>query len=195
MKHDTTRAPETVLRDREAELVGAAQRGDRDAFAMLYEANVQRVYRYLLGRMGQQADAEDVTAEVFIRAMNALDTYRPQGVPFVGWLLRIAHNQAVNYFKRQARRRELPLLDTINAADDPAEKAVSHIAAGEVNEAMDDLTDLQREVIRQRFGAQLTIAETARAMNRTEQATKFLQHSALRALRRVLGRQEVGSHA
>ena len=195
MKHDTTRAPETVLRDREAELVGAAQRGDRDAFAMLYEANVQRVYRYLLGRMGQQADAEDVTAEVFIRAMNALDTYKPQGVPFVGWLLRIAHNQAVNYFKRQARRRELPLLDTINAADDPAEKAVSHIAAGEVNKAMGDLTDLQREVISLRFGAQLTIAETARAMDRTEQATKFLQHSALRALRRVLGRKEIGSHA
>ncbi len=195
MKHDTTRAPETVLRDREAELVGAAQRGDQDAFAKLYEANVERVYRYLLGRMGQQADAEDVTAEVFIRAMNALDTYKPQGVPFVGWLLRIAHNQAVNYFRKQARRRELPLLDTINAADDPAERAVSHIAAGEVHEAMDELTDLQREVISLRFGAQLTIAETARAMNRTEQATKFLQHSALRALRRVLGRQEIGSHA
>ena len=195
MKEDTIPAPETVLRDREAELVGAARRGDRDAFAMLYEANVERVYRYLLGRMGQQADAEDVTAEVFIRAMNALDTYKRQGVPFVGWLLRIAHNQAVNYFKKQARRGELPLLDTINSADDPAERAVRHIAAGEVHEAMGDLTDLQREVISLRFGAQLTIAETARAMDRTEQSTKFLQHSALRALRRVLGRQEIGSHA
>ena len=195
MKEDITPAPETVLRDREAELVEAAQRGDRNAFAILYEANVERVYRYLLGRMGKQADAEDVTAEVFIRAMNALDTYKRQEVPFVGWLLRIAHNQAVNYFKKQARRRELPLLDTINSADDPAERAVNHIAAGEVHEAMSDLTDLQREVIGLRFGAQLTIAETARAMNRTEQATKFLQHSALRALRRVLGRQEIGSHA
>ena len=195
MNEDTTPAPETVLRDREVELVGAAQRGDRDAFAILYEANVERVYRYLLGRMGQQADAEDVTAEVFIRAMNALDTYKPQGVPFVGWLLRIAHNEAVNYFKKQARRRELPLLDTINSADDPAGRAVTHIAVGEVHEAMDELTDLQREVISLRFGAQLTIAETARAMNRTEQATKFLQHSALRALRRVLGGREIGSHA
>ena len=195
MNQETTPAPETVLRDREAELVRAAQRGDRDAFAMLYEANVERVYRYLLGRMGQRADAEDVTAEVFIRAMNALDTYKPQRVPFVGWLLRIAHNQAVNYFKKQARRRELPLLDTINSADDPAERAVRRIAAGGVREAMGDLTDLQREVIGLRFGAQLTIAETARAMNRTEQATKFLQHSALRALRRVLGRQEIGRRA
>ncbi len=129
MNEETTPSPETLLRDREAELVAAAQRGDRDAFAMLYEANVERVYRYLLGRMGQQADAEDVTAEVFIRAMNALDTYKPQGVPFVGWLLRIAHNQAVNYFRKQARRRELPLLDTINATDNPAERAVRNIAA------------------------------------------------------------------
>ena len=89
MNEDTTPAPEPVLRELEAELVGAAQRGDRDALAMLYEANVERVYRYLLGRMGQQADAEDVTAEVFIRAMNALDTYKRQKIPFVGWLLRI----------------------------------------------------------------------------------------------------------
>ena len=60
---------------------------------------------------------------------------------------------------------------------------------------MGDLTDLQREVITLRFGAQLSIAETAKAMDRTEQATKFLQHSALKALRRIMGAQEVRGHA
>ena len=195
MREKAATANDGTLRDREAELVAAAQKGDRGAFAMLYEANADRVYRYLLSRMGQQADAEDVTAEVFIRAMNALHTYKPQGVPFVGWLLRIAHNQAVNYFKKQTRRRELPLLDSFNAPDDPAERAIVSIETNEIRHAMGDLTDLQREVITLRFGAQLSIAETAKAMDRTEQATKFLQHSALKALRRIMGAQEVRGHA
>ncbi len=195
MREEKKPALEGAPRDREADLIAAAQRGDRGAFAMLYEANADRVYRYLLSRMGQQADAEDVTAEVFIRAMNALHTYKPQGVPFVGWLMRIAHNQAVNYFKKQTRRRELPLLDTFNAPDDPAERAIMSIESSEIRRAMQHLTDLQKEVINLRFGAQLTVAETAKAMERTEQATKFLQHSALRALRRVLGAQEVPGHA
>ena len=58
----------------EEELVRAAQRGDREAFARLYEAHVERVYRYLLGRMREPADAEDVTTEVFIRAMKAMSS-------------------------------------------------------------------------------------------------------------------------
>ena len=180
-----------LLEGNEGELVEAAKRGDREAFAMLYEANVDRVYHYLLGMMRHQADAEDVTAEVFMRAMKGLPSYKSRGVPFGAWLLRIAHNQAVNHFKKQSQRKELPLLDMENASDDPAEKAVTHIASGEVNEAMSQLTDLQRQVISLRFGAQLSIAETAKAMSRSVEATKFLQHSGLKALRRVLGPQEV----
>ena len=196
MNADAARTNETARLDyHEEELVKAAQQGDRAAFAMLYEANVDRVYHYLLGRMGQSADAEDVTTEVFIRAMRALQSYKSQGTPFVAWLFRIAHNQAVNHHKKQTRRRELPLLDMVNAADDPEEKALRHIASDEVLQAMDGLTDLQRQVISLRFGAQLSIAETAKTMNRTEEATKFLQHSALRALRRLLSPQEIGSHA
>lgn len=179
----------------EEELVKAAQEGDRSAFAMLYEANVERVYHYLLGRTSQPADAEDVTTEVFILAMRALPSYKSQGTPFVAWLFRIAHNQAVNHLKKQTRRKELPLLDMVKATDSPEETALRRMTSDEVLEAMDALTDLQRQVISLRFGAQLSIKETARSMNRTEEATKFLQHSALRALRRILEPQEIGSHA
>ena len=91
----------------EPQLIRSAQLGDRQAFARLYEMNVDRVYHYLLGRMAEPADAEDVTAEVFIRAMKALPKYKDQGVPFVALLFRIAHNLWVNQLKSKgsAKRR------------------------------------------------------------------------------------------
>jgi len=178
----------------EEELIRAAQKGNRDAFARLYEAHVERVYRYLLRRLGETADAEDVTAEVFVRAMRALPSYRAKGRPFIAWLFRIAHNQAVNYLKKRARRREMPLLETVAASDDPEEAALRQVMLSEVSQAMQGLTDLQREVLTLRFGADLSITETAKAMKRSVEAVKFLQHSALRALRRLLGGQEERGH-
>jgi RNA polymerase sigma-70 factor (ECF subfamily) len=123
-----------------------------------------------------------------------LPSYTARGVPFIAWLFRIAHNQAVNHMKRQRRRREMPLLDTVSAPDDPAETALNQVVLSEVSLAMRGLTDLQRQVLSLRFAAQLTVAETAKAMKRSEGAVKFLQHSALRALRRILETQETGSH-
>jgi len=178
----------------EEDLIRAAQRGNRDAFARLYEAHVERVYRYLLGRLGESADAEDVTAEVFVRAMRALPSYRAKGRPFIAWLFRIAHNQAVNYLKKRVRRREVPLLETAAVSDDPEEAALRQVMLSEVSQAMHGLTKLQREVLILRFGSDLSIKETAKVMNRNIEAVKFLQHSALRALRRLLGEQEERGH-
>ncbi len=131
----------------EERVIRAAQAGDREAFASLYEAHVDRVYHYLLRRMGQPADAEDVTAEVFIRAMKALKSFEFRGAPFVAWLLRIAHNTAVNHMKKQSRRQEIPLLDNLPSANDPAELALNQVASEEVSRAMQGLTALQRQVI------------------------------------------------
>ena len=181
----------------EEELVSAAQSGDREAFASIYEANVDRVYHYLLRRMGQPADAEDVTAEVFIRAMEAIHTFKFQGPPFIAWLLRIAHNTAVNHMKKQSRRKEHPLLEnvseTVSESDDPAELAMRAAVSEEVTTAMKGLTVLQREVITHRYLGELSVAETANKMNRSVGAVKFLQHSALRALQRIMNRREAGS--
>ena len=174
----------------EEQLILAARRGDRDAFAALYKANVDRVYYYLLRRVSQPADAEDVAAEVFIRAMQALPSYKPQGVPFIAWLLRIAHNSAVNYVRKQARRQEVVLQEAVDAPHDTADMAMAKVAAEEVSQAMGGLTQLQRQVLGLRFRMQLSIAETAEKMKRSESAVKFLQHSAIRALRRVMSPPE-----
>ena len=178
----------------EEALVLSAQRGDRDAFARLYEANVERVHRYLLSRLGEPADAEDVTAEVFINAMRSLPSYRAKGTPLIAWLFRIAHNQAINHLKKSARRKEAPLLETAATYDGPEEEVLSQVRLGEVVRSMADLTDLQRQVLNLRFAAGLSIAEVAKIMRSKEGAVKFLQFSALRALRGVWSRQEAGSH-
>lgn len=179
--------------DEEA-LVLSAQRGDRDAFAQLYEANVERIYRYLLARLTEPADAEDITTEVFMQAMKSLPSYKSRGTPLIAWLFRIAHNQAVNYIKKRARRKETLLMETAAASDSPEEAVLAKIGLGEVHEAMSALTDLQRQVLSLRFAADLSIAEVARVMNRKEGAVKALQFSALRALRRVWRREEAGSY-
>ena len=175
----------------EEELISRAQQGDREAFALLYEANVERIYHYLLNRLGQPADAEDVTAEVFIRAMKALPSFEMRGAPFIAWLLRIAHNVAVNQLKKQSRRQEVDLFDSgMASGDDPAELALQRTAFEEVSTAMGTLTSLQQQVLQLRFLRQFSIAETADRMSRSEKAVKFLQHSAVRALRKRLGNQE-----
>ena len=177
----------------EAELVRAAQKGHRAAFALLYEANVERVYRYLLARLGQPADAEDVTAEVFILAMKGLGSYKQKGTPLIAWLYRIAHNQAINYWKKTSRRAESTLDDLAATADDTAEEALTMATFGEASRAMEELTELQRQVISLRFVGELSIAEAAKIMGRSQGAVKFLQHSALQALRRILEERAVTS--
>lgn len=178
----------------EEALILSAQRGDRDAFAQLYEANVERIYRYLLARLTEPADAEDVTTEVFMQAMKSLPSYKSKGTPLVAWLFRIAHNQAVNYMKKRARRREAPLLETAAAYDSPEDQVIERARFEEAVQAMGVLTDLQRQVLNLRFTADLSVAEVAKVMKRKEGAVKFLQYSALRALRRVWGQQEGVGH-
>ena len=178
----------------EEALVLSAQKGDRDAFALLYEANVDRIYRYLLARLTEPADAEDVTTEVFMQAMKSLPSYKPKGTPLIAWLFRIAHNQAVNHMKKRTRRKEATLTETSASYDSPEEEALEKVRLEQVVGAMDVLTDLQREVLNLRFAADLSIAEVAKVMDRKEGAVKFLQFSALRALRKVGSLQEAASY-
>ena len=178
-----------MLVDRcEQELILRAQHGEAEALASLYDSHAGRVYGYLYKRVEQPADAEDITADVFVRAMQALPSFELTGAPFGAWLIRIAHNLAVNHLKKQSRRQEVALFDEDSPlSEDPAKLAVERANFEEVSEVMEHLTDLQRQVIELRFLRQLTIAETADRMNRSESAVKFLQHSAIRALRSRLG--------
>ena len=193
MNRETARihsGAETQLTDDDiAAIVQQAQKGEAAAFGQLYEIYSDRVFRYVAYRVDSDADAEDITEDVFIRMLEAIGTFKWRQVPFSAWLMRIAHNRVIDYYRRSRIRTATPLDDAppLPSRDrDPQEKVDTFSDLQELRVAMAGLTDLQRQVISLRFGSDLSISETAHVMNRNEGAVKALQHSAIRALRRLM---------
>ncbi|MYD36815.1 MAG: sigma-70 family RNA polymerase sigma factor [Dehalococcoidia bacterium] len=181
---------ETSLTDGDiAAIVQQAQNGEAAAFGQLYEIYSDRVFRYVAYRVDSDADAEDITEDVFIRMLEAIGSFKWRNVPFSAWLMRIAHNRVIDHYRRGRLRTATPLDDAPPLASrdrDPQERVDTFSDLQELRVAMAGLTDLQRQVISLRFGSDLSIAETAHVMNRNEGAVKALQHSAIRALRRLM---------
>ena len=183
---------EDIQSDRQVvdSVVRRAQAGDRAAFGELYEIYYDRIYRYVSFKCGSRTEAEDLTGDVFLKMLESVHKYEFRGYPFTSWLYRIAHNVVVDNFRRKGRRPTTPLENALHAASgaeiEMEKWAQINWTMGEVAEAMDDLTDLQREVITLRFAAGLSIAETASAMDRKVNAVKALQHAGIRKLRRAL---------
>ena len=172
-----------------AAIVQQAQNGEAAAFGQLYEIYSDRVFRYVAYRVDSDADAEDITEDVFIRMLEAIGSFKWRNVPFSAWLMRIAHNRVIDHYRRSRLRTATPLDDAppLPSRDrDPQDRVDTFSDLQELRTAMAGLTDLQRQVISLRFGSDLSIAETAHVMNRNEGAVKALQHSAIRALRRLM---------
>lgn len=159
------------------------------ALADLFETHYERVARYVAVRTGDPGHAEELAADVFVRALERLDSFHWRGIPMEAWLFRIAHNLTVDYLRRSARRKSLPLdeASSIAAADDTEREALQTLQREELLQAMDSLTPAQREVVALRFFGGLTSAEVAQVMKRSNGAVRELQSSALKSLRRILG--------
>ncbi len=176
-------------------LAERASLGDRSAFGLLYERHVAAVYAYVQYRVRDVGAAEDLTQDIFLSAWRAMPGFRWQG-SFAPWLLRCAHNRVVNHWRSLGRRAPELAMDETNDAGQPVlelagdagdwQEAMDGIDAGRVARAVNCLTDLQAEVVALRFGAGLSLAETAQALSRSENAVKNLQHNALLSLRRRL---------
>lgn len=184
------------MQDTEA-LVRSAQEGNLSAFGQVYEAYYLRVYRYAAARVGQGAEAEDITQEVFLKALNSLNKFTFTGPPFAAWLFRIAHNLVIDrarHYKAAAAATSgppAPLDDALSVAGghNVEQEALVSLDMEALREALAKVTQLQRRVIELRFLAGLSLAETAAVMGRNENAIKALQHSALGSLRRLLAPQ------
>lgn len=171
----------------EENLVRRAQQQDEAALTELYEGNFDRIYRYIVLKIGDRTEAEDMTQQVFLNAMKSISSYKWKGMPFSAWLFRIAHNQVVDYFRKKSKQPTTPLDETIPVGNgDPVKTVERNMEIEELTEATKKLTDAQREVISLRFAGEMSIAEVARAMGKSEGAIKALQHSAILALRRVM---------
>ena len=160
----------------ERTLVEAAQ-ADPARFLDLYDRHFHRVYAYALRHAGNRADAEDITSEVFHRAFENLRAFEWRGIPFVGWLYRIAAHELTDR-RRKASRQALIPPPEIPVNDPDFETRVL------LFQLLDRLPTDQRRVVEQRFGAGRSIQEVALALGRSEGAVKQLQHRALESLRR-----------
>ena len=91
------------------ELLNLASSGDREAFGLLYERYINKIYSYIFYRTGNRNDAEDLTERVFYRALRHIGNYDNRGLPFSAWLYRIAHNLVANWHRDNSRRKEIQL--------------------------------------------------------------------------------------
>jgi RNA polymerase sigma-70 factor, ECF subfamily len=162
-------------------------RADPEAFGALYDRYCDQIYRFVYRRLTNHESAEDVTAEVFFKALRAIDSYRPTAGPFSGWLYRIAANAVVDHAR--ARRITASLDVTMDAADRAApveEQVINRVEADKVWAAIDGLTEAQRVAVTLRFGRDLPIADIANHMGRSEGAVKLLLNRGLAAVRAQL---------
>ena len=163
-------------------LVEAAKK-DPSRFAELYELNFGRVYGYIARRVSDRDTAQDLTSDVFHKALANLHSFEWRGVPFAGWLLRIAANMIVDRSKRGTReltgQDDLPEVPDLGAQPRLEESE----ECARLFRLVDELPADQRRVIGMRFAEEKSIREIAQALGRTEGAVKQLQFRALQNLR------------
>lgn len=172
----------------EHDLIRRAQDYDPIAFGEIYERYYSGVYKYIYYRVGEQSLAEDVTMEVFAKAMESIDGFAFRGVPFSAWLYRIASNLVVDHFRRQPNQPAISLEEKlVSAVEHPALQLDEEFSHFVLRAALSELTDDQQQVIILKFVDGLSNLEVAQILGKTEGAVKSLQHRALAALGRVLG--------
>ena len=165
-------------------LIEAAQ-ADPSRFAEIYDRYVDRVYAYVSRRTNDRAAAEDITSEVFQRALEHLARFEWRGVPFIAWLFRIASNAAADRWRQDAHESRDPRLDVVDSHErEELERRVI------LFQLVDRLPDVQQRVIQMRFVEEKSIREIAAALGRSEGAVKQLQLRALGNLRKGMGRRD-----
>ena len=173
----------------ERDLAQRAADGDRDAFAVLYERHLDAVYRYAFYRVRDDAEADDVTSEVFHRALQAMPRYEPRR-PFLAFLYTIARNVVADRFRRA--RHTVPLDEAAAARSQERpldERAGERDDARRLRAALAQLTPPQQEVIVLRFVEGWSLEEIASMLRKPASTVRGIQFRALGALRELLGRE------
>ena len=180
-----SRKAKTPAQAEERLLVEAAQ-SDPARFDALYELHFERVYGFIASRVHDRATAEDLTSDVFYKALANLKSYQWRGVPFLAWLLRISANAVIDRSQRAAREHPMPD-DPPDPGFKPDMRAIEHRAR--LFQLVKRLPETQRRVVQERFVDQRSIREIAVRLGKSEGAIKQLQ---LRAIERLRAQMEGG---
>ena len=168
-------------------LVARAQQ-NLGAFSELYQRHVQRVYRYVLVRVGGNVqDAQDLTSQTFLAAMEGLKSYRSTQ-PFVAWLLGIARHKVADQFRRQKPQVELETAVSLTDphTDDPDEQLDQQLDIARVTRKLQTIAPDRAEVITLRLMAGLEVPDIARLLDKNEAAVRMLLFRGLRDLQTQL---------
>ena len=175
-------------------LVAEAQSGDEWAFGMIFDHYHEPVYRYIASRVHRPSDAEDLTQLVFVKVLEALPRYEARGVPFGGWLFRLARNTVIDHVRTRHEHVDLESASHQPGVEaGPDEVTVARQELDEVAAALAALTDEQRDAIALRFFAGLSAREAAEVMGKQEGTIRGLQFRAIAAIRRQLRIDEPGA--
>ncbi|MFM8322356.1 MAG: sigma-70 family RNA polymerase sigma factor [Chloroflexota bacterium] len=167
-----------------------AVQGDSEAFGLLYERYVNRIFTYIYYRTGNVYDAEDLTGKVFFRALHHIRNYSQRGLPFSAWLYRIAHNLVANWHRDNSRRKEIPLDDGLMAGHTGSFPEHEVMQAEEHDRLLRVIRTLpaeRQQLLILKFVDHLSNAEIGVIMGRTEGAIKSLYHRTLLSIRDDLG--------
>jgi RNA polymerase sigma-70 factor, ECF subfamily len=168
-------------------LVRDGRAGDTYALGQLYDTYRDRVARFATGRLGDAEKAEDVTSETFEAVCRNLASYRP-GTDFEAWLFTIAQRRVADHFRRQSRRREVALDETVQpAVGGPEEAVLAAERRTEIAGAFRRLRADQQEVLALRLLGGLSAAQVGEVLGKSEGAVRVAQHRALRSLREEMG--------
>jgi RNA polymerase sigma-70 factor (ECF subfamily) len=176
--------------DSDEALVARAKR-DREAFGDLYDRYVDQVYRFVYRRLKDHTTAEEITARVFFRALERLPLFEWRGIPFGGWLMRIATNLIHDHHEDAQRLISLPAVaddEMEEATSEPGteEQSATHQTAKVLWQTVSTLPIIQQQVVVYRFAREMSVREIATAMGRTEGAVKQILFRAMKRLRRHL---------
>jgi RNA polymerase sigma-70 factor (ECF subfamily) len=178
----------------EDQLLEAAINYDDAALAEIYDRYEAKIFSYVYRRVGNQALAEDLAAQVFMKMLQAIRERRAWHSSFSGWLYRIAHNLVIDHYRQRDRHRDVGLEesgDLVAEHDNPAHSVEMRLTGERLRFAMRQLTEDQSEVLALRFMEGYSISEVAEMMNKTEGAIKALQYRAVANLRSLLEHEQL----
>ena len=168
----------------ELTLIHLSQQGDREMFAHLYEAYNERIYHYVYHRVDDDMLTEDITSQIFLKVWEKLSTYRTGQAPFLAWIYRIAHNTVIDHYRT---KKAVIFMDDVKSiepsyVDEVDEKLDLQFQSQQLQEALQELTIEQQQVLLLKFAAGLNTREIAHRLGKQAGAVRALQMRGLQGL-------------
>jgi len=175
------------------ELVKKAKKGEAEAFGLIYDQYLERIYRFIYLKVSNREEAEDLSQQVFLKAWEAIYRFEDEGLPFTSWLYRIARNLVIDFYRTKKQNIALEENIAIEAVKNSEEKILENDEKEELIRALKELTEEQKDVIILRFIEGLSYKEIAKITKKNQPALRILQYRALNKLRKILKKEQFPS--